>query len=290
MNRKGFTLIELLVVIAIIAILAAILFPVFAQAKAAAKRTAELSNWKQLSTAALIYCTDADDNFPTTTVYDFDGLDRAWPLRITPYTKNAEIVRSPLDSRIPENYPNNWCGPWISVAANAFSGGVGGNVVQNNGGQGVFGLNQVDAGWEGFFTDGIVSQTSITKVAETVMFAPKYTRDNAYTAFNWVGANSSGVWLTNVFMWDCVPSANYYCAEGSGIPDGTREHQFGTGPLNFPVGNRGSVSLPEQSTAGSSASNANFAFADGHSKSMRPEATNPDPINNPTANMWNSKR
>ena len=59
----GFTLIELLVVIAIIAILAAILFPVFAQAKEAAKKTACLSNLKQMGTATYIYLNDPDDEF-----------------------------------------------------------------------------------------------------------------------------------------------------------------------------------------------------------------------------------
>lgn len=61
--RKAFTLIELLVVIAIIAILAAILFPVFAQAKAAAKKTADLSNLKQLGTSTYLYANDYDDAF-----------------------------------------------------------------------------------------------------------------------------------------------------------------------------------------------------------------------------------
>ncbi|RYG86869.1 prepilin-type N-terminal cleavage/methylation domain-containing protein, partial [bacterium] len=61
MNRKAFTLIELLVVIAIIAILAAILFPVFAQAKAAAKRTADLSNVKNIGLGVTLYSTDSDD-------------------------------------------------------------------------------------------------------------------------------------------------------------------------------------------------------------------------------------
>ena len=61
--RKAFTLIELLVVIAIIAILAAILFPVFAQAKLAAKKTASLSNMKQIGTGTLLYLGDTDDVF-----------------------------------------------------------------------------------------------------------------------------------------------------------------------------------------------------------------------------------
>lgn len=61
MSRKAFTLIELLVVIAIIAILAAILFPVFAQAKLAAKKTADLSNLKEIGLASMMYLNDYDD-------------------------------------------------------------------------------------------------------------------------------------------------------------------------------------------------------------------------------------
>ena len=63
MSRKAFTLIELLVVIAIIAILAAILFPVFAQAKLAAKKSADLSNSKQIGIGLQLYIADNDDVF-----------------------------------------------------------------------------------------------------------------------------------------------------------------------------------------------------------------------------------
>ena len=65
MRKRAFTLIELLVVIAIIAILAAILFPVFAQAKVAAKKTQSISNLKQVGTSFIIYTADYDDNFPS---------------------------------------------------------------------------------------------------------------------------------------------------------------------------------------------------------------------------------
>ena len=63
-QKRGFTLIELLVVIAIIAILAAILFPVFSRARESARKTACLSNMKQIGTALMMYCQDWDEAFP----------------------------------------------------------------------------------------------------------------------------------------------------------------------------------------------------------------------------------
>ena len=99
MKRSGFTLIELLVVIAIIAILAAILFPVFAQAKDAAKKTQTISNVKQLTLATLMYSGDADDKFPAGYRFDrssqdcFVGIDfttfHAWTEFIYPYVKSG---------------------------------------------------------------------------------------------------------------------------------------------------------------------------------------------------------
>src|ERR1700710_320165 len=86
-RSRAFTLNELLVVIAIIAILAAILFPVFAQAKLAAKKTSDLSNVKQNMLATLIYSNDADDRIPPSIEYE----PYIFAARILPYTKNKQI-------------------------------------------------------------------------------------------------------------------------------------------------------------------------------------------------------
>jgi len=93
-NRStGFTLIELLVVIAIIAILAAILFPVFAQAKAAAKRTQELSDLKNLTMGMFLYTNDNDDYLPASRIAldgnFFDQKEVEWKDVIYPYVKNG---------------------------------------------------------------------------------------------------------------------------------------------------------------------------------------------------------
>jgi prepilin-type N-terminal cleavage/methylation domain-containing protein/prepilin-type processing-associated H-X9-DG protein len=94
LHRKAFTLIELLVVIAIIAILAAILFPVFAQAKQAAKKTADLSNMKQIGLGFMMYAGDYDDTAPFNRVvsqpaYWWTQNMLNWKDLIHPYIKNG---------------------------------------------------------------------------------------------------------------------------------------------------------------------------------------------------------
>lgn len=89
--RKGFTLIELLVVIAIIAILAAILFPVFGRAREKARQTSCLSNTKQIGLAAAMYAQDWDECLPTG-----DRSANVWWYEIiAPYTKNKQIFTCP---------------------------------------------------------------------------------------------------------------------------------------------------------------------------------------------------
>src|SRR5438552_8282782 len=96
MRRSGFTLIELLVVTAIIAILAAILFPVFAQAREKARQATCLSNLKQLGTAQMMYTQDYDETYPKAYHGTPQG-DVGWYLLIQPYAKNTSIFRCPSD-------------------------------------------------------------------------------------------------------------------------------------------------------------------------------------------------
>jgi prepilin-type N-terminal cleavage/methylation domain-containing protein/prepilin-type processing-associated H-X9-DG protein len=122
-GRKGFTLIELLVVIAIIAILAAILFPVFAQARDKARSAACLSNVKQLALGVHMYAQDYDEVVPAAfsewsiPVYEspvgtMTNYPSYWYVVIQPYVKNTAITKCPSDgdraavSSYAYNYPH----------------------------------------------------------------------------------------------------------------------------------------------------------------------------------------
>jgi prepilin-type N-terminal cleavage/methylation domain-containing protein len=101
-RARAFTLIELLVVIAIIAILAAILFPVFAQAREQARKTTCVNNVKQLLTGTLMYAQDYDERFPGWDGGASWGLPQGtgwWMNQIQPYVKNYGVYTCPSDAR-----------------------------------------------------------------------------------------------------------------------------------------------------------------------------------------------
>lgn len=127
LSRRGFTLIELLVVIAIIAILAAILFPVFAQAREAARKTACQSNLKQLGSAFMMYIQDNDERYPQASLngaagsfYVFpptvDGTTPAanssrwvtWGAVVLPYIKNTGVFQCPSINNSDVGLPASW--------------------------------------------------------------------------------------------------------------------------------------------------------------------------------------
>jgi prepilin-type N-terminal cleavage/methylation domain-containing protein/prepilin-type processing-associated H-X9-DG protein len=100
-ERRGFTLVELLVVVAIIAILAALLFPVLAQASAAARKSSCTSNLKQLAMAFTQYFQDYDETFPANGVNHLTGvqdIEKLWIRQIQPYAKNDGILHCPGDN------------------------------------------------------------------------------------------------------------------------------------------------------------------------------------------------
>jgi prepilin-type N-terminal cleavage/methylation domain-containing protein/prepilin-type processing-associated H-X9-DG protein len=104
--RRGFTLIELLVVIAIIAILAAILFPVFAQAREKAKQTSCLSNVKQIMLGVLMYAQDYDDVLPYASAWGTPV--QSWHVHLQPYLKNTQILDCPSVPNFNQGYGWNY--------------------------------------------------------------------------------------------------------------------------------------------------------------------------------------
>lgn len=130
-RKNAFTLIELLVVIAIIAILAAILFPVFAQAKASAKRSGTLSNVKQLALGVNMYAADYDDMVNLTWQNGdwMSGINGAYAIQLLyPYTKNIDLYWDLMGgiANIAGGRPMNggtFWGNWTTTGTIGFSNG-----------------------------------------------------------------------------------------------------------------------------------------------------------------------
>jgi prepilin-type N-terminal cleavage/methylation domain-containing protein/prepilin-type processing-associated H-X9-DG protein len=284
MKHRAFTLIELLVVIAIIAILAAILFPVFAQAKLAAKKTSDLSEVKQLTLGSVMYTNDYDDTFQIHNFFDNDwttplGFATEWDIELYPYTKNYQIEHSAVDSYADSDPGSVYSGGVVrSYAANSITTSDATVNVQQ-------GPIASYASWRQVFS---LTSTSVTQPAATVLIGTQLNSDLQYMtdAFSGgPGGNISGFPGVGIVFDSSVPATQY----GSGsanllAPNGARTqiltgYTFGTGI----AGANGGISAPY-------AKQANFGYCDGHAKSAIPTATNPDGIHHPELNQWDGIR
>ncbi len=156
-SRKcdAFTLIELLVVIAIIAILAAILFPVFAQARERARAISCLSNMKQLGLGLMMYSQDFDESFPRCTFYGGDtAFDLNWRNVIYPYVKSVDVYACPSN---PAGRRRDQAGA-INGPGGKMAGGYGMNAIATS---------WVPADWG--YDATVLSNANITRPSDLIM-------------------------------------------------------------------------------------------------------------------------
>jgi prepilin-type N-terminal cleavage/methylation domain-containing protein/prepilin-type processing-associated H-X9-DG protein len=229
-KKSGFTLIELLVVIAIIAILAAILFPVFAQAREKARQTQCASNLKQLGTATLMYVQDYDETYPlmgTTVAAKNHSLSEfIFPYLNNNYGWSGNSVWHCPDVEADDSYANDW---WYSVAYNyEYLTKVGTPTNPSAGSWGTWYM------WD--WNEPGVSIAAVTSPSTTVMYADAGPDDGPSD----VNANYS--------TWDdlCSPQGMVDGFAVDGGPDGWLD-----------------------AAAGRHTGMANIAWCDGHVKAMQ---------------------
>jgi prepilin-type N-terminal cleavage/methylation domain-containing protein/prepilin-type processing-associated H-X9-DG protein len=258
--KKAFTLIELLVVIAIIAILAAILFPVFAQAKEAAKKTACLSNEKQLSLGILMYLNDYDDTYPMGTAawgagFAGDWEASNWAVSTLPYIKSNGIFGDPDDSDGGKVDPNNtWEGIMMSYAVNGlivpYEPSTSDQYCQGL----MCEVNLTGGPWGQSVNSSTVNQPA-SVIALSESWSSQMSSAGAQINYS---AGFGGIFT------------GYQYYENLQLPNQCGTVNSTTACGTFPYGSNGAVS-----THGGN--KANFAFADGHSKSLTPTQTVPNP-------------
>jgi prepilin-type N-terminal cleavage/methylation domain-containing protein/prepilin-type processing-associated H-X9-DG protein len=256
MNRKrAFTLIELLVVIAIIAILAAILFPVFAQAKEAAKKTSCLSNLKQLGLGNVMYSNDYDDEIVAggfaygTPGHNFDGWDAGvlWDYVISPYIKsgNAAVDTSGRESGA------IWACPDFPVQ------GQNGNYGINEGlapGQYPGGAFHNWSASNATYYGSTISFTSLGTPSSTILISEKGSNGP-------LTRSDESFWL-NEYL--------YTTGTGNGAHDNDNaiEQQGDCDATASTEWNQCPYTPRFRHTRSANTGTGNFAYADGHAKSM----------------------
>jgi len=273
-KSSAFTLIELLVVIAIIAILAAILFPVFAKVREKARQTSCASNEKQIGLAIMQYVQDNDETFPIGESEPWSGLISAgagahWTNRVDPYMKSLAVFACPDDSKA---LHKDYYGASLSYSANGY---LDPNYNSGFKLKGIMAIQGPD--FNGWISNPSASLASVSRPADTILVAEKHAdQTQAYyvNGSDWAGSNL-------LFMGSAVDGLPRNIWGELEIPNGARA------AADYPLGPNGAVSAKHTDRA-------NFLFADGHVKSMRPTETNPnnsaDPAVNASNNMWDATR
>ena len=260
--KRGFTLIELLVVIAIIAILAAILFPVFGRARENARRSSCQSNLKQIGLALTQYVQDYDEQFPVT---NQNNWQTPWTLRVQPYIKSTQVFMCPSDADAGKLSPATgtdagWAGVQISYSGNSYIGNV--ETSSPAWDWQVLGIFCNDQSYGSMASSKTRSLAQLAEPAQTIMVAEKHSEDvNKYE----ISKSRSGLFgVPSGFGYKAVISGQTWMEgeDAQRLPSGT------VGGTAFGTGRNGGVSTRHMETA-------NFLFADGHVKAMRPAETNP---------------
>ncbi len=191
-HQNAFTLIELLVVIAIIAILAAILFPVFSQAREKARSISCLSNTKQIATAFYMYVQDYDE-----TTISLGGPIGDWEFALYPYNKSAGLYFCPDRTDCCDNYNNTNVGINISPTGKEVGYGYNWGPIHRRGG-GMLGGQQPDPNNPGGKYIPGISLAAIVSPAQMFAFGdsydtPRTTMDMSFLLCTWPGSSNASL-------------------------------------------------------------------------------------------------